>query len=250
MITSVLRIDDLSVVFGGVRAVDGVSFTVPAELVGLIGPNGAGKTSLIDAVSGFHRDLATGSVWLGDQDITAASPHRRAQLGLTRTWQGVDLFDDITVRENLAVAAHRLTVTAALRDFFSAQDADPRVDRTLERLRLTDVADVLPRDLSMGIRKLAGVARAVVQEPAVLLLDEPAAGLDRRETAWLGEQLRTLAEDGMAILLVDHDMSLVLEVCTEVHVLEFGSLIASGPPAVVRADERVISAYLGSGAAT
>jgi branched-chain amino acid transport system ATP-binding protein len=245
----VLVMDDLEVSFGGVRAVDSVSLAVaPERLVGLIGPNGAGKTTLIDAVSGFHRDRATGTVRLGGHDVTDAPPHRRAHLGLARTWQGVDLFDDITVRENLAVAAHRLSFAGAIRDLLISQDDDPRVDRTLERLRLEPVADALPRDLSAGVRKLAGVARALVQEPAIVLLDEPAAGLDRRETAWLGEQLAGLTRNGMAVLLVDHDMSLVLDVCTEVHVLEFGRLIASGTPGEVRADERVIAAYLGSGA--
>jgi len=241
-----LSIRDLSVVYGGVVALDGVSIDVgEGRLVGLIGPNGAGKTTLIDAVSGYLRGTATGQVELDGRDITDKAPHARAHLGLTRTWQSVELFDDITVRENLEVAVHRLTLRGAFTNFFTRGDTDPFVDETLEKLKLTEVADTLPRDLSMGMRKLAGVARAVVQRPGVVLLDEPAAGLDMSETAWLGERLRELNESGTAMLLVDHDMSLVMSVCAEINVLEFGRLIASGGPSEVRGDPRVIRAYLG-----
>jgi len=229
--TPVLTIRNLSVAFGGVHALEDVNLEVrDGELVGLIGPNGAGKTTLIDAVTGFVP--FTGRVELGGEDITTLSAHQRARKGLSRTWQNTDLFDDLEVGENVAVAA--------------APDTDP--ERVLGLVGLDWATAAMPDQLSEGARKLVGVARALASGPRVLCLDEPGAGLDSRESEELGRALRALADSGQSTLLIDHDMGLVLGICDRVVVLEFGRVIADGPPEVVRQDERVIAAYLGGGA--
>lgn len=246
-VPAVLATEGLTVRFGGVVAVNEVSLDCRAnELTGLIGPNGAGKTTFIDSVTGFLPNNSVGRVEFLGTDIAGLPPHKIAQAGIGRTWQSLELFDDISVRSNLDVASRRLTPRQALGDFFRGTDTDDRVDATLELLGLTDVADRLPRDLSHGRRKLVGVARALASDAALIMLDEPAAGLDRRETLWLGEKLRSVIEAGFTMLLVDHDMSLVLRVCDRVHVLEFGQLIATGSPEEIRHNPAVVSAYLGS----
>jgi len=228
--TSVFRAQGVSVSFGGVRAVAGVDMEIePGELVGLIGPNGAGKTTFIDAVTGFVR--YEGSVQLGDSPLDGLAPHIRAQRGLARTWQTVELFDDLTVRENLTVAA---------KDGKAAS-----VDAELELLDLKSAADSMPYELTQAERKRAGIGRALVARPRLLLLDEPAAGLDVRQSQELGELLPGIARTGAAVLLVDHDMGLVLSVCDRVVVLDSGTVIAQGTPAEIRGDDRVIAAYLG-----
>lgn len=243
-----LRTDDLSVRYGGIAAVTDVSIQVEAgQVVGLIGPNGAGKTTTIDALSGFtpHR----GRVYLGEIDISASPPHVRARAGLARTWQSVELFEDLTVRQHCLVAAHRMVPSDLVRDVFRPRRrrSEELVDRALDLLELTDVADVLPAALPHGRRKLVGVARALAAGPAVMLLDEPAAGLDSTESMEFGDRLRSLVADGLAVLLVDHDTQLVLEVCDRIAVLDFGTIIASGTPAQIRDDARVVEAYLGVG---
>jgi branched-chain amino acid transport system ATP-binding protein len=220
-----LRTDALTVSYGGVRAVDGLSIDVDAgELVGLIGPNGAGKTSCIDAITGFTP--YTGSVELEGRSLDGVAPHRRARAGLVRSFQQVELFDDLDVRGNLLVAGP--------------------IDDTVALVGVEHLLDRSTTELSEGERKLVGLARALARRPRVLLLDEPAAGLDTDESTALGERLRAIVEAGVSILLVDHDMGLVLGVCDRVHVVESGALIASGPPHAVRADERVVAAYLGA----
>ena len=224
----VLSVSGLSVSFGGVHALEGVDLEVrEGELVGLIGPNGAGKTTLIDAVTGFVP--FTGSVSLDGEDIGALPAYQRARRGLARTWQNTDLFDDLEVGENVAVAGGQ-------------------ADRTLGLVGLDWATEAMPDQLSEGQRKLVGVARALAGGPRLLCLDEPAAGLDTRESEELGLALRGLADTGQSTLLIDHDMGLVLGICDRVVVLEFGRVIADGPPEIVRQDERVIAAYLGGGA--
>ena len=246
--SAVLRASGTSVSFGGVHAVIDVDLEVGAgRLVGLIGPNGAGKTTFIDAVTGFVR--SSGRVELDGTDLTGLAPHRRAQLGLARTWQSIDLFDDLTVRENLLVSSHRPTVWRLIRETVSPPDnGEGEIAAALELLGLEPVANELPHALSQGERKLVGIARALVAKPRVVCLDEPAAGLDTNESEELGRRLRGLADAGQSMLLVDHDMGLVLGICDEIVVLEFGKVIARGPAETVRRDPRVISAYLGSAA--
>ena len=223
-----LRTDVLTVQYGGVRAVDSLSIDVDAgELVGLIGPNGAGKTTCIDAVGGFVP--YSGSVLLDDRSLDRTPAHKRARLGVVRSFQQVELFDDLDVRGNLLVAAGRASIDDAV-DLFG-------IDHLLERGT---------GELSEGERKLVGLARALARRPRVLLLDEPAAGLDTEESEALGVRLRAVVRSGVSVLLVDHDVSLVLGVCDRIHVIEEGALIASGIPDVVRSDPRVVAAYLGA----
>ena len=242
-----LSIDALRVTYGGVTAVDNVTFDVPRGAVfGLIGPNGAGKTSLIDALTGYTR-AASGRVVFAGRDITGDAPHRRARAGLARTFQSVELFDDLTVSENLAVATSRISLVSTLHDLVRPpRDRDRRaITEALELCGLEDVADRYPTELSHGRRKLVGVARALAARPSLVLLDEPAAGLDTQESLELGLQLQKLPARGVTVLLVDHDMSLVLAVCDTLLVLDFGRAIATGTPEQVRTDAAVIEAYLG-----
>ena len=193
--TVLLNVDALRVTYGGVKAVDDIDLSVEeGKVVGLIGPNGAGKTSTIDALTGYHSP-SHGSVSFGGEDITGMRPHLRARRGLVRTWQSVELFDDLTVEENLLVASQRMGVMKALRDLLLPIGEHPRddVDWALELCGLTDVADRLPTELSFGRRKLVGVARALAQRPRLVLMDEPAAGLDTDESVELGTHVRALS---------------------------------------------------------
>ena len=244
---SLLEVEKLGVAFGGVAAVDDVSFAVnDGSLVGLIGPNGAGKTTCIEALTGYLPQ-ATGVVRFLDRDLTGLPPHRRARLGLARTFQSVELFDDLTVRDNLRAAANRRNLWQSLRDLVAPRwhDDESAIDRALDIVGLTDAADTLPTELSQGQRKLAGVARALASRPRLLLLDEPAAGLDGTETLALGRRLRDVIDDGVSILLVDHDMGLVLGTCDQILVLDFGTVLATGTPEEIRRNEHVLAAYLG-----
>ena len=248
--SSVLNAAGVSVSFGGVHAVVDVDLEVaPGRLVGLIGPNGAGKTTFIDAITGFVR--SRGRVELDGRDITRLPPHARARLGLARTWQSIELFEDLSVRENLHVASHRPGVLRTVKETVStAGPGSEELARVLDVFELGPIIDELPTELSQGQRKLVGIARALAGKPRVVCLDEPAAGLDTNESEELGRQLRGLADAGQSMLLIDHDMGLVLGICDEVVVLEFGEVIARGAPDAVRRDPRVIAAYLGRTAAS
>jgi branched-chain amino acid transport system ATP-binding protein len=245
---SLLEVSDLTVRHGGLVALDGVSLTADAgSVVGLIGPNGAGKTTFIDTLTGFtpaHR----GRVVFADADITGAAPHARSRAGLVRTFQSLELFDDLSVRDNLLVAAHTPTLWSTLTDALWPKSHDSsETRRVLELLELDAVADRLPTELSNGQRHVVALARALVSSPQLVLLDEPAAGLDPAETAVLATLLRRLPETGTTVLVVDHDMALIMGACDVVHVLDFGRLVASGTPGEVRNDPTVIAAYLGTG---
>jgi ABC-type branched-subunit amino acid transport system ATPase component/ABC-type branched-subunit amino acid transport system permease subunit len=227
-----LSVEDLAVHYGGVTALIDVSFEVDAgSIVGLIGPNGAGKTTLVDAISGFTP--CQGRVALRGVELDDRRPYQRNRAGLARTFQGLELWSDLTVEENVCVG-HR-----------ASRRSHDELSEVLALLGLEGHGDRLAGELSQGQRQMVSIARALVSDPAVLLLDEPAAGLDTSESEALGARLRTIRDAGVTILLIDHDMELVLNLCDEIQVLDFGRLIASGPPDVVRADRGVTHAYLG-----
>ncbi|MGI3227295.1 ABC transporter permease subunit [Streptomyces sp. GTA36] len=243
-----LHVRDLTVRYGGVVAVDGLSFDIePGRVVGLIGPNGAGKTSAIDAVTGFTR-AASGSVRLGDRDVTRLPVHRRAGAGLSRSFQSLELFEDMSVLDNLYAACDRPGPWAYLKDLVRP-GSRPLPAHVLVAIREFGLENALDRpvgDLSYGERRLLAIARAVATSPSVLLLDEPAAGLSDDESRELAHLVRRLAEDwGMGVLLVEHDVDMVMSVCDEVVVLDFGHRICVGTPEEVRGDPAVRAAYLG-----
>ncbi|NEA63263.1 branched-chain amino acid ABC transporter permease/ATP-binding protein [Streptomyces sp. SID12488] len=243
-----LHIRDLTVRYGGVVAVDGLSLDVePGRVVGLIGPNGAGKTSAIDAVTGFTR-AASGSVRLGDRDATRLPVHRRAAAGLSRSFQSLELFEDMTVLDNLYAACDRPGRWTYLTDLIRP-GSRPLPAHVLVAVREFGLQESLDRpvgDLSYGERRLLAIARAVAASPSVLLLDEPAAGLSDDETRELAHLVRRLAEEwGMGVLLVEHDVDMVMSVCDQVVVLDFGRRICAGTPEEVRQDPAVRAAYLG-----
>jgi ABC-type branched-subunit amino acid transport system ATPase component/branched-subunit amino acid ABC-type transport system permease component len=244
-----LQTRGLSVSYGGVRAVDEVNLEIQGgEIVGLIGPNGAGKTSFVDGLTGFT--AARGTVEFGGRSLDGLAPHARARLGLARTWQAGELFDDLTVRQNLRVAAEPASVMSIVLDVVRPQRPldQSGVDWALELVGLGTVADERPKNLSLGQQKLLGVARALAARPAVVLLDEPAAGLDSTESGALGQRLYDIVDHDISVFLIDHDMGLVLETCDYIYVLEFGRLIAEGTPREIRNNDAVIEAYLGEAA--
>jgi sulfate-transporting ATPase len=248
-----LAVHDLVVNFGGVVAVDRVSFGIePGEVVGLIGPNGAGKTTILDVITGFTTQSG-GSVHFGETRIDRWSVERRARAGIVRSWQAVELFEEMTVRENLLVASDDQSRLRYLTDLVHPGRPAPTalVHEVVADFRLDDVLDVRPSSLPHGVARLVGIARALVTEPAVLLLDEPAAGLDTNESAELGRAIRAVARKrGIGVLVVEHDVPLILQTCDRIVALDFGRTIAEGTPDVISHDARVIEAYLGTDEAT
>jgi branched-chain amino acid transport system ATP-binding protein len=244
----VLRVEDVEVRFGGVQALKGVSLEVPdAALVGLIGPNGAGKTTLFNVITGLEKpnrgsvQLGAGDTWV---DVTSLPPHQRARRGLGRTFQRIEVFSSLTVHENVLAAAEA-------RRSWSRDDANPAqtASEMLERVGLRDLEHERVDMLSTGLLRLVEVARALASRPRLLLLDEPGSGLDSTESEALGDLLVELVQDGRSILLVEHDVELVMRVCHEIHVLDFGQVIAHGTPDEVQRDPAVQAAYLGTSAA-
>lgn len=229
--------------FAGLRAVDGVSFTVePGEILGLIGPNGSGKTTTINVITGLLR-ITSGSVHLGSLDMTGWPPHKIARAGLARTFQIVRLFKDFTVRENVEVAA---VASGRAR----GKEVSDRATRALRQLGILDLAQLPARVLPQGEERLVEIARAIATEPRFLLLDEPGAGLNDAEIETFLPTLHRLRSDiGCGILIVDHDMRLIMNLCDRIHVLNYGKTIGEGTPEQVRTEPAVIEAYLGAEAA-
>jgi branched-chain amino acid transport system ATP-binding protein len=237
---ALLEADSISVSFGGIKALVDVSLTAESGAVtGLIGPNGAGKSTMLGVLSGLIRPRA-GRVRFGGRDITSATPHRRARLGMARTFQRLELWTSMTVAENVLTAAELATQWHS--------DKDPRsvTAEAIAGLDLGRVADTPVTELSSGLGRLAEVARAMALSPTLLLLDEPSAGLNEAETQELGTILSALADAGVAIILVEHHVELVTSTCQDVFVLDFGKTIAHGPPESIRNDSAVQRAYLGS----
>jgi branched-chain amino acid transport system ATP-binding protein len=242
----ILRVENVGVRYGGVVANADVSITLtPGTVTGLIGPNGAGKTTLVDAISGFTS--YSGSVLLGDRRLDRLAPHRRRRAGVARTWQSGELFTNLTVAENVRVPLAPGGWGAFVRDFGrQSSRTDEAVEAVLERVGLAGAGDRIAGELPLGQQKLVGIARALAGDAPVVLLDEPAAGLDSAESQALGIRVRAIADSGVAVLLIDHDLSLVLAVCDSVTVLHFGRVIFDGVPADAVEDAGVVAAYLGS----
>jgi len=238
-----LEMHNIVVSFGGNRALDDISMAVDSGIItGLIGPNGAGKTTLFNVVTGLLTPGA-GHTLLDGKDITKLPPHRRAQLGMARTFQRLELFTSLTVRDNIRVAGE-------IRNHWGVGnniDVHAETERIIELIGLEEVADREVSEIPTGQARVVEVGRALMTHPRVLLLDEPASGQTEAETERFGQLLRHLVSDGtLAICLVEHDMSLVMRVCEIIHVLDYGRMIAVGAPDEIRNDQAVIDAYLGA----
>ena len=255
---AVLEVRDVTVRFGGLTALDAVSLAVPpGQVVGVIGPNGAGKTTLLNVLCGFIRP-DHGEVLIGGVPQRDIRPHQLAALGVARTLQGVGLFAGLTALENVMVGA----TPRANAGFWSGLLSLPRAGadehrltelarQALDRTGAAGIADARPGELSYGMRKRIALARALAGQPRLLLLDEPASGLDETELAELGRLIRDLAEgsgsgDGVSLVVIEHHMDLMMSVCDAITVLDFGKVIAHGTPAEVQADPAVTAAYLGN----
>jgi branched-chain amino acid transport system ATP-binding protein len=236
-----LRVEDVHVRFGGVHAVQGVHLDVdPGTVTGLIGPNGAGKTTTFNVITGLQPPTE-GRIFMGDRDVTGLKAHGRARLGLARTFQRLEAFGSLTARENVLVAAE-------IRRSWARDDTDPVTitEEIVERVGLREVAHERVDALPTGTARLVELGRALATRPTVLLLDEPGSGLDHHESNALGDLLIDLAADGLGVLLVEHDVELVMRVCSRIHVLDFGRIIAVGTPSEIQADPTVQAAYLGT----
>ncbi len=253
MSTPLLEVRDLSMRFGGLLAVDGVSLSVPEkQVVSIIGPNGAGKTTVFNCLTGFYRPTG-GQILLRGEPIQGQPGHQIARRGVVRTFQNVRLFRDMTVVENLLVAQHRHLNTSLLAGLFKTggfrRDERAALDfaaEWLDRVRLTEVANRVAGTLAYGQQRRLEIARCMMTRPSLLMLDEPAAGLNPRETEELEELLSQLRQEhSITVLLIEHDMRLVMSVSDHIYVINQGRPLADGPPAAVRENPAVIKAYLG-----
>jgi branched-chain amino acid transport system ATP-binding protein len=242
---SLLEVDRVSVRFGGLHAVRSATLSVAAgTITGLIGPNGAGKTTLFNVITGLQH-ATNGDIRFDGRHVTHQGVHKRARLGIARTFQKLEAFNSLSARDNVRVAAEM-----ASRSRRGGRSVKAISDEALEQVGLTDLADVTVGTMPTPTARLVELARALATRPKILLLDEASSGLNDEETAVVGELLARVVHDtGVAVLLVEHDMSFVMGLCSQLYVLDLGQVIASGTPAEVQADHRVQTAYLGTSSA-
>lgn len=249
-----LELRDITCIFGGLTALDKVSFSIRSgEITGVIGPNGAGKTTLFNIVSGIY-SLTSGQVFLDGRDISGLPPDQLARLGLVRTFQNIELFGQMTVLENVMVGLHTKShcglLSCALKLPWQLAEERRIRRRALELLDYVGIAALAEQpaaSLPFGKGRLLEIARALALEPQLMLMDEPAAGLNSRETWELGELIRKIRDSGVSVVLVEHDMELVMDVCDAIIVLNLGQKLAEGTPRQIQDDVAVIAAYLGEG---
>ena len=235
-----LQVDEITVRFGGVTALSDVQLDAEqGSITGLIGPNGAGKTTLFNVITGLQ-EPTSGKVTIDDKDVTGLGTHKRARMGVARTFQRLEVFGSLTARENVLVAAE-------IRKGWARDGSNPQAvaDEILDRVGIREVANDRVDAMPTGMARLVELGRALAARPRILLLDEPGSGLDQQETEVFGDLLLELAGEGLAILLVEHDVDLVMRVCDLVNVLDFGRKIAEGTPAEIQANPLVQAAYLG-----
>ena len=242
----ILNLENISVNFGGHIAVNEVSLTIdPGTITGLIGPNGAGKTTLFNVISGLLAP-SSGRVLFADRDITSLAPHKRARIGIGRTFQRLELFNSLTVIDNLRVSIETSNQWKTSREAMSGSSMNATINKILDLTGLNSVRNAMASEIPTGQARLVELARALVLSPNLLLLDEPASGQNDEETERFGQLLRELCNSGISIFLVEHDMSLVMSTCDQVNVLDFGTVIAKGTPTEIQEHELVIAAYLGA----
>ena len=238
---ALLEVNQVNVRFGGNHAVRDVDLAVDAgRITGLIGPNGAGKTTTFNVITGLQ-EPSSGKVVMDGKDITRLPPHKRARMGLARTFQRLEVFGSMTARENILTAAE-------IHKRWSHDHRNPGevADEIIDRIGVRSIADDRVDSMPTGFARLVELGRALATSPRVLLLDEPASGLDESESEAFGELLQSLAADGMAVLMVEHDVGLVMRVCEWIHVLDYGAMLAEGTPAEIQANPDVLDAYLGA----
>jgi ABC-type branched-subunit amino acid transport system ATPase component len=247
-----LKIEGMTKIFGGLTALQDVSFSVSAgEVTGIIGPNGAGKTTLFNIVTGIYSPTS-GRVFYEGKDITGFAPERLARLSMVRTFQGIELFNQMTVLENVMVGLHTKSRSGIIASAFKLprqvreeRHIRERAARWLEFTGIGDMAHTKAANLPFGKGRLLEIARAMALDPHIILMDEPAAGLNSRETSDLAVMIKKIKDSGVTVVLVEHDMELVMDICNRIVVLNLGSKLAEGTPREIQEDEKVITAYLG-----
>lgn len=249
-----LRLNGITKLFGGLTALEDVSFAIKeGTITGVIGPNGAGKTTLFNIVTGLY-DQTSGTVHLADKDISRHPPDSLAEMGLVRTFQNMELFGQMTVLENVMVGLHTRSSSGILSCAFKLpghireeRKIREKAMAWLDFTGMSELAEMKAASLPFGKGRILEIARALAVEPRIILMDEPAAGLNSRETVGLSQLIRTIRDTGITVVLVEHDMELVMDVCDTVVVLNLGRRLAEGTPREIQENKEVISAYLGEG---